>query len=181
MKPRGPLMIEHRLIEKVLTVAKRRAESMAEKDYNPVFIETIVDFIRTYSDRTHHGKEEEILFAALRKKQLDEENSRLMAELIEEHKQSRAKVREIAELNEQYKRGNAGVVLQIVEIVLWLAAFYPAHIKKEDAVFFPHTERYFSNEEMDDILRQFWEFDRKMIHEKYKRVYESISSTNTSP
>jgi len=174
MKPRGPLMIEHRLIEKVLSVAKHRAKSMAEKDYNPVFIETIVDFIRSYSDRTHHGKEEEILFAALGGKQLDKENSRLMAELIEEHKQSRAKVKEIAELNEEYKRGNAGVVPQIVEIVLWLAAFYPSHIKKEDAVFFPNTERYFSREELDDLLRQFAEFDRKMIHEKYQRVYESI-------
>lgn len=174
MKPRGPLMIEHRLIEKVLSVAKRRAESMAGKDYNPVFVETIVDFIRTYADRTHHGKEEEILFTALSKKPLDAANSQLLRELIEEHKQSQAKVKELAELNEQYKQGRSEVVSKIVEIVSWLAAFYPKHIKKEDAVFFPDTERYFSNEELDDMLRQFWEFDRKMIHEKYQRVYESI-------
>ena len=176
MKPRGSLMIEHRLIEKVLSVAKQRAQSMTETDYNPVFIETIVDFIKMYSDRTHHGKEEEILFAALGKKHLDEVNSRLRAELIEEHRQSRAKVRELAELNEQYKQGNAGIVPQIVEVVLWLAAFYPTHIKKEDAVFFPNTEQYFSSEELNDILKQFWEFDRKMIHEKYQRVYESIKN-----
>ena len=138
MKPRGPLMIEHRLIEKVLSVAKRRVESVAEKDYDPLFIETIVDFIKTYSDRTHHGKEEEILFAALSKKQLDSENLQLMKELIEEHKQARARVKELAELNEQFKQGTKAVVSKIVEIVVWLAAFYPAHIKKEDTAFFPH-------------------------------------------
>jgi len=176
MKPRGPLMIEHRLIEKVLSVAKRRVESVAEKGYDPVFIETIVDFIRMYSDRTHHGKEEEILFAALSKKRLDAEDAHLMEELIEEHRQSRAKVKELAALNEQFKQGTTAVVSKIVEIVLWLAAFYPAHIKKEDTAFFPHTERYFSNEELDEMLRHFWEFDRKMIHEKYQGVYESITN-----
>ena len=62
MKPRGLLMIEHRLIEKVLTVAKQKAISMTDMDYNPIFVETIVDFIKTYADRTHHGKEEDILF-----------------------------------------------------------------------------------------------------------------------
>jgi len=47
-----------------------------------------------YSDRTHHGKEEEILFAALSKKRLDVENAHLVEKLVEEHRQSRAKVKE---------------------------------------------------------------------------------------
>ncbi len=75
MKPRGLLMIEHRLIEKVLIVAKQKAISMTEIDYNPIFIETIVDFIKTYADRTHHGKEENILFVELAKKKLDVDRS----------------------------------------------------------------------------------------------------------
>ena len=32
---------------------------------DPVFIDTAVDFIHTYADRCHHGKEEDILFKAL--------------------------------------------------------------------------------------------------------------------
>ncbi len=68
MKPRGLLMIEHRLIEKVLSVAKQKAISMTDMDYNPIFVETIVDFIKTYADRTHHGKEEDILFIELAQK-----------------------------------------------------------------------------------------------------------------
>jgi hemerythrin-like domain-containing protein len=165
-------MTEHRLIEKVLSAVRQRAESL--QAYSPFFIETVVDFIKTYADRTHHGKEEDILFAALRKKTIDGDSQRLMEELIQEHTQARAKVREISELNEQYKQGNTAVVSKIVEMVLWLAEFYPIHIKKEDAVFFPTTERYFSTEELDGMLEEFWEFDRKMIHEKYQGVYQSI-------
>ena len=36
-------------------------------------------------------------------------------------------------------------------------------------------EKYFSNEELDKMLNDFWEFDKKMIHEKYNKLYESLS------
>jgi len=62
----------------------------------------------------------------------------------------------------------------IKAVVFWLAEFYPRHIPKEDLVFFPDTEKYFSPGELDALLRDFWEFDRKMIHEKYQAVYESL-------
>ena len=175
MKPRGLLMIEHRLIEKVLSVAKQKAISMTDMDYNPIFIETIVDFIKTYADRTHHGKEEDILFVELAKKKLDADNLRIMDELIDEHKQARAKVKEIVELNEKYKSDDRKVVPMITTAILWLAGFYPIHIKKEDAVFFPNTEKYFNQTELDAMLNTFYEFDRHMIHEKYQNVYQVIS------
>ena len=175
MKPRGLLMIEHRLIEKVLTVAKQKAISMTDMDYNPIFVETIVDFIKTYADRTHHGKEEDILFVELAKKKLDADNLRIMDELINEHKQSRAKVKEIVELNEKYKRGDRKVVPMITNAIIWLAGFYPVHIKKEDAVFFPNSEQYFNQTELDTMLNTFYEFDRNMIHEKYQKAYKEIS------
>ena len=168
-------MIEHRLIEKVLRVAQQRAESTLKTDYNPVFVETVVDFIKVYADRTHHGKEEDILFAELQKKRLGESDARIMAELVEEHSQARARVREIVELNESYKKGNGSVAARIADLILWLAAFYPVHIKKEDRRFFPDTERYFSGTELEDLLARFREFDQQMIHEKYRKVYEAMT------
>ena len=78
MQPIGPLMIEHRLIERMFTLMQREWQRITENMavdpefhfVDPVFIDTAVDFIRTYADRCHHGKEEEILFAALQKKEL---------------------------------------------------------------------------------------------------------------
>ncbi len=58
MQPRGPLMIEHRLIERMIALIKKEIQRLQESStVNPVFIDTAVDFIRTYADRTHHGKE----------------------------------------------------------------------------------------------------------------------------
>jgi len=176
MKPRGLLMIEHRLIEKVLIVARNKAMIMNEDEYYPLLIETIVDFIKTYADRTHHGKEEDILFRKLENKDLNADDKRIMNELIDEHRQAREKVKEIVELNEKFIHGDNKVVPSINKIIFWLTSFYPVHIKKEDDVFFPNTEKYFSQEELDILLNEYYEFDRKMIHEKYQKIYENIKN-----
>jgi hemerythrin-like domain-containing protein len=57
-----------------------------------------------------------------------------------------------------------------------LVDFYPEHIKKEDDVFFPASRTYFSNEEDQEMLAEFGEFDRKMIHEKYKAVVREFDT-----
>lgn len=175
MKPRGPLMTEHRLIEKMLAIVKKKVlEADAEKRVDILFIDTMVDFIRTYADRTHHGKEEEILFKELLKKKMNKRDTGLLYELIDEHKQARKKVKEIVEAKEQYLKGDAAAREAILAIMAWLIDFYPRHIAKEDKDFFPATEAYFSAEELDRLLAEFWEFDRMMIHEKYNNVVKGL-------
>jgi hemerythrin-like domain-containing protein len=53
-----------------------------------------------------------------------------------------------------------------------LLDFYPQHIEKEDKIFFPSSRKYFTDEEDGQMLAEFWDFDRNMIHEKYKTVVE---------
>jgi hemerythrin-like domain-containing protein len=168
-------MIEHRLIEKLLAHAETLANEMTQETYDPVLIDSIVDFIKTYADRTHHGKEEDILFRELARKDLRGDDLLTMNELVAEHKQARAKVKAITELNEHYKHGDRKCLSQIREIILWLAAFYPVHIAKEDKEFLPKSEKYFNSGELDAMLQTFWTFDRNMIHEKYQGIVESIS------
>ncbi|MFX0049145.1 MAG: hemerythrin domain-containing protein, partial [Candidatus Hermodarchaeota archaeon] len=63
MLPIGPLMAEHRIIEKMIALMQKEIEKIKKfNKVNPLFIDTAVDFIRMYADRTHHGKEEDILF-----------------------------------------------------------------------------------------------------------------------
>lgn len=167
-------MTEHRLIEKMLALAEAKSAAMTEDDYDPIFVDTVVDFIKTYADRTHHGKEENILFADLGRKDLKDEDARVMGELIEEHRQARSRVAAIVELNERYKLGERATAGAIKEIISWLASFYPVHIRKEDDRFFPDAEAYFDERELAGMLERFWTFDRDMIHEKYRKLFESL-------
>ena len=63
MKPIGPLMWEHRLIEQMVDLLRSEIDRITgRKTANVTLIEQAIDFFRTYADRTHHGKEEEILW-----------------------------------------------------------------------------------------------------------------------
>ncbi len=86
MQVRAPLMIEHRLIERMLALINKEAMRIREtKVINPVFIDNAVDFVRVYADKTHHGKEEDILFRDLAQKDMTSEEKKIMGELIQEH------------------------------------------------------------------------------------------------
>jgi len=177
MQARGPLMIEHRLIERMLSIIKRALAKIESKhEVDPVFVDIAVDFIRIYADQTHHGKEEDILFRELNKKALKPEDSRIMKELIEEHVFGRQTTKTLVEANTRYRNGDETALADIAASLKTLTEFYPRHIDKEDKTFFPKSRTYFSDEEDQAILAEFWEFDRKMIHEKYKSLIEGLES-----
>ena len=71
----GGLMHEHQLILRVVRDMRLEFERIsAGGDVDPAYVVTVVDFIRTYADRCHHGKEEDILFRDLAGKQLSDED-----------------------------------------------------------------------------------------------------------
>lgn len=175
MKARGPLMVEHRLIERMIELIKKETLDISnKKEVNISFIDAAVDFIRTYADRTHHGKEEDILFKFLSAKKMSEDHKKMMQELIDEHKYGRSVVKELIDAREKYYGGKKEYASTIAKKLNILAEFYPKHIKKEDMVFFPQTEKYISEDENESMINDFWEFDRKMIHEKYSLIVNQL-------
>jgi hemerythrin-like domain-containing protein len=177
MQARAPLMIEHRLIERMIEIIKRALVQIGKDErVDPVFVDTAVDFIRTYADGTHHGKEEDILFRELKKKKLTEEDGRLLNELVQEHVLGRTTTQRLVDANSRYRKGEKAALAEIVSHLSLLADFYPKHIEKEDKVFFPAARRYFSEQEDHAMLDAFFEFDRKMIHRKYTSVIEAFEN-----
>jgi hemerythrin-like domain-containing protein len=177
MKPIGPLMIEHRTIEKMVKLISVELRHIGETGKtDPLFIAAAVDFFRTYADRTHHGKEEDILFKELEKKELAPELQRVMNELVAEHVIARETVRVIDDALAAYTAGDHGNLKTIVDNLNKLVKLYPQHIEKEDKHFFYPMQEYFDEKEQSAMLQAFWEFDRQMIHEKYKNVVEEMKS-----
>jgi len=176
MKPIGPLMWEHRLIEKMLISMMRHIDQVEKsKKVNPLIIDIAVDFVRTYADRTHHGKEEEILFRDLAKKNLTPELKKTMQELLDEHVWGRKTTAALVAAKEKYLQGEKEKLSEVIDLARQLGNFYPKHIEKEDKHFFYPCQEYFNKDEQVKMLAEFWEFDRKMIHEKYNKIVEEYS------
>jgi hemerythrin-like domain-containing protein len=177
MQARGPLMVEHRLIERMIAVIKEAIARIGlSGKVDPVFVDTAVDFIRTYADRTHHGKEEDIMFRDLRKRPLSADDRRVMDELVQEHVFGRQTTKALVEANMRYRKGDASALPEIVEKLRTLTEFYPKHIAKEDKVFFPAARAYLTEGEDQAMLAEFRRFDQRMIHEKYKAVVEALKA-----
>jgi hemerythrin-like domain-containing protein len=177
MQARGTLMIEHRLIERMIVVMQRKLKEAEQTGaIDPYFVDTAVDFIHVYADRTHHGKEEDILFSTLEKKGLTAQDQKIMNELIDEHAFGRKTTRSLIDSNALYRKGNISALAEVTSCLKTLVTFYPRHIEKEDKVFFPASRFYFSDEEDQAMLAQFYEFDSNMIHEKYKAVLKNMET-----
>ena len=175
MQSRAPLMKEHRLIERMLaTVERGLAEIKATHRIDPLFVDAATDFIRTYADRTHHGKEEDILFAELGRRRLSDDDRQALDELVADHFFARRTTQAIVAANEQYRHGDVEALPAIVSGLRTLCDFYPPHTAKEDKAFFPAARAYFSDGEDLALLARFQDFDRAMIHEKYSLVVERL-------
>ncbi|MBN1595942.1 hemerythrin domain-containing protein [candidate division FCPU426 bacterium] len=180
MQPIGLLMIEHRLIERMVKLMRSEAVRI-EQDKEPdmAFVRTAVDFIRFYADRCHHGKEEDILFKALELKPLSKEHKRIMTELIQEHAWGRETLARLEQAGKDFASGNQDALDELRATMKELAEFYPQHIIKEDKHFFIPIMQYFNQAEQDAMLAEEYGFDRKMIHEKYRAVVEDSERVTT--
>jgi hemerythrin-like domain-containing protein len=175
MMPIGPLMIEHRLIERAIRQMGSELErAQARKAFDVRFIDSWVDFIRTYADQVHHGKEERILFHDLEGRPLSPELKQMMAGLIEDHVKARRMVSELVAARDLYAGGEEAAFGRLMALGAELVDFYPAHIRKEDREFFIPVMEYFTKEEMDEMLKRFREFDESVIHDHYRSVVESM-------
>jgi len=178
MLPIGPMMIEHRLIERMISLMGKELDIMKSSNKaNSSLIDTIVDFIKTYADHCHHGKEEKILFRELLKKDLSEDHREIMDELIKEHIIGRETTGKLVEANKRYSKGDMKALPIIIECMSLLVDFYPNHIEKEDKRFFLPVMSYFTPEEKESMLKEGYLFDQTLIHEKYKEVVNLLDGS----
>ena len=177
MQPIGPLMIEHRLIERCVRQLVALVETIdREQRLDPARAEACIEFIRVYADGCHHGKEEDILFRELARKPLPAALSAMMEELLDDHVHGRQVTGRLAEAVRRYAGGSQDALGDARRELAELAAFYPRHIEKEDRQFFKPCMTYLSPEERDAMLAEFQEFDRSLIHERYRLAVEKLEA-----
>jgi len=177
MNPITLLIDEHGLIRRLLKLIYAEINKIKTTNTpDPIFIVTAVDFFKSYADKTHHGKEEDILFREISQKPISEELKKTLGELVEEHVFARQKIIALLEANKKYMAGDTSVIQELQEIMTLLCDFYPKHMIKEETNFFVPVMNYFSDHEIESMLKEFFEFDRNIMHEKYRELIEQLES-----
>ena len=175
MLPIGYLMIEHRLIDRMIDMMKDEMDRIGQYGrVDTVFIEAAVYFTHSYTDVCHHGKEEAIYFKALDSKPLSAEHRKIMNDLIQEHVFVRKTVDDIEQAKGSYVRGEKDSMANVISALNIITIFYPQHLEKEEKHFFYPSMDYFTKEEKDKMLEEFAEFDGKLFHNEHRRIIEDL-------
>lgn len=175
--PIEQLKAEHVTIVRMGEGIARRIKSFREEGHiDTRYVDTAVDFIRTYADLCHHGKEEGILFRALEGKDLDRGLAMLMKDLVREHQWARETTGKLAAANDAYSEGDVEVLSEELRLLSKIQRFYPGHITKEESRFFSACRAYFSDAEISRMGEDFAAFDQSVVHEKYRRLVERLEA-----
>jgi hemerythrin-like domain-containing protein len=90
--------------------------------------------------------------------------------LIDDHIQARKLMATLAEANRKYVKGDADAGNDIITSLKALTVLYRKHIELEDKHFFIPSLSYFTKDEMNAMLSDMWEYDRTIIHIKYRQM-----------
>jgi hemerythrin-like domain-containing protein len=101
----------------------------------------------------------------------------MMRELILEHVYARRTTDNLAKAKDRYVKGDDEARSDVWKLLNDLAEFYPRHIEKEDKKFFAQSMNYFSQSEQVAMLNEFWDFDRKIVHEHYAKLMDELEKT----
>ena len=161
--PMKKLVDEHVLIKKWLALIPEilpRLDLESEEDRQ--LIRDGVDFIRSYADKFHHAKEEDILFKYF------DENLDMVKVMCEDHKTARNHVKAIVGALERKDRETVVRHLNAYRRLL------SQHIKREDEVMLPWMDRQISVSQVGEMFSKFQEVEEKM--DSYQRKYEDFIS-----
>ena len=163
--PMKRLVDEHILIKRwVALIPKVLKDLDIESEDGTQLILDGVDFIRSYADKYHHGKEEDILFKYF------DEDLEIIQVMHEDHEQARAHVRAIIEALDRKDRDTISENLRKYGEIL------KEHIKKEDKILYPWMDRNLTVSQVGELFSKFNEADDSIGYspEKYLTFIEGL-------
>ena len=133
-------------------------------------IDEIIDFLRLFADKCHHGKEEGLMFPAMEEAGMPDEKG-LIDHLLKEHIQGR---QYIAEMAASVSTG-ALQADRFAEAAANYIHLLREHIQEENAVRFPLADRILPIDKQQQLLEQFEAFEEEVMGKgTHERLHETL-------
>ncbi len=174
---------EHQVILMVLEAAEREAlriQDTGEVRGNDV--EQMIDFFRNFSDRCHHAKEEDLLFAWMEDRGMPVQGGPI-AVMLHEHEEGRRRVTAVADALPRARQGDPGALATVRTNLLAFVQLLRAHISKEDNILYPMADRMFSPTDQQALTKAFDRVEAEEIgtgvHERYHHMAHTLAGKGT--
>jgi hemerythrin-like domain-containing protein len=177
------LMNEHRLIERALDALVSFADEIRRKTTDDKEeLGRFVTFIREFADACHHGKEEDILFAAMVEEGFPREGGPI-AVMLFEHDQGRAFVKRLADLSAQGAAWSDDDRQKVAEAAYGYANLLGGHIHKEDAILYPMAEQRLPPDVLERVSADCERYEQEKAgsgeHERLHRLADELAARHT--
>jgi hemerythrin-like domain-containing protein len=163
--PMKKLVDEHVLIKRWIALIPKVVEHLdVETGSGRQLLLAGIDMIRSYADKYHHAKEEDILFKYF------DEGSEILKVMHADHRKARNHVQ--AMLAALERRDKAA----IAEHLMAYRALLTEHIRKEDEILYPWMDRNLSTRQIGELFSKFNGVDEKMgfSPQKYERLIDDL-------
>jgi hemerythrin-like domain-containing protein len=178
MDPIATLMHEHDVILLVAQAAAREAQKLqAGGPLDPQRVEQILDFVRTFADSCHHGKEEDLLFARLEERGFSREMGPV-AVMLFEHEQGRRFVQQASSHLSAAAAGDENALRHVAAGLSGWAELIQQHIYKENNVLFPMAQQVLSGEDLQELAAAFQKVEAERFaqaHERYHQLAHQLA------
>lgn len=172
------LKAEHEVILTILDCLERVATDAAgSRAIDVDAARQILDFLGTFADRCHHGKEEDHLFPMLIRKGLPRGVGPI-AVMLDEHDRGRAEVAELRAALDAHERQDAGAAVRFGEHARAYVQLLREHIAKENDVLFPMADGMLAEVDQATLLEAFGDVEAHDLgsgtHERYLALVEGL-------
>lgn len=176
--PTQMLEDEHLVIAKVVGAAPVLADRLEAGQL--VDVETLLDvveFMRIFADKCHHGKEEELLFPALEEVGIKREGGPIGV-MLEEHERGREYVRTMKRAMSHHRAGQDPGATGFIREARGYIDLLDQHIDKEDNVLFPMAEKQLAETTQAELAEGFERIEVEKIgagkHEEFHRMLDHL-------
>lgn len=180
MKATQQLKDEHEGIKIMLSIMEAIYKSIEKgKELNIDHYEKILDFLKGFVDKCHHGKEEEILFPALVDHGMSKESGPV-AVMLYEHQLGRSHIKVISDGFSEFRTGNKQAVNTINSSSADYVELLRNHIDKENHILFMMADKILDDSEQSKIFDAFEKLESEKIgigkHEEFHSLLKELKS-----
>ncbi|MBT4263503.1 MAG: hypothetical protein HN945_20310 [Deltaproteobacteria bacterium] len=167
---------EHKLIQRYLDNMSVAQDLLGVREtVPPSVIDNSIRFAKEFMNKTHHFKEEYVLFLKLAEKKGGDIDPQIVS-LRDQHERSRNLVSKIKETLSGYKKGDEIAFSTLAENMGYYVTLENQHLYRENHVFYPMAEKLFSAEEMSSFDSEFEKIDEKQGKGTYEKGVELINA-----
>jgi hemerythrin-like domain-containing protein len=167
---------EHRSIAAVLHGMKELVFRIRERGakIDPRVFRAMLYYLDTFSERMHHPKEDQYLFAPLRR--LGAGADELIAELEREHAQGENALRRVEQCLIRYEEGGEKEFSEFAGEVERFVERYWDHMSKEEERVFPLAEKLFTRSDWEAIDKAFQANADPLANDRNERDFRKLFS-----